>query len=83
MMRALSSASCTNARLVLEQRAPANARFVELASGHGVVALFEINTKIESYVKIVSLKSETMGELMNRIPGSRFFCFKFTRLGLF
>ena len=41
MMRVLSSASCTNARLVPEQRAPANASFVELASGHGVVALFE------------------------------------------
>ena len=41
MMRALSGASCTNARLVPEQRAPANARFVELASGHGVVALFK------------------------------------------
>ena len=29
-----------------------------------------INTKIENYVIIASLKSETMGKLINRIPGS-------------
>ena len=29
------------------------------------------NTKIENYVIIASLKSETMGKLINRIPGSR------------
>ena len=29
------------------------------------------NTKIENYVKIASSKSETMGKLINRIPGSR------------
>ena len=29
------------------------------------------STKIENYVIIASLKSETMGKLMNRIPGSR------------
>ena len=29
------------------------------------------NTKIENYVIITSLKSETMGKLINRIPGSR------------
>ena len=28
--------------------------------------------KIENYVKIASLKSKTMGELINRIPRSRF-----------
>ena len=27
--------------------------------------------KIENYVIIASLKSETMGQLINRIPGSR------------
>ena len=30
----------------------------------------QINTKIENYVIIASLKSETMGKLINRIPGS-------------
>ena len=29
------------------------------------------DTKIENYVIIASLKSETMGKLINRIPGSR------------
>ena len=29
------------------------------------------NTKIENYVMIASLKSETMGKLINRIPGLR------------
>ena len=29
-----------------------------------------MNTKIENYVIIVSLKSETMDKLINRIPGS-------------
>ena len=29
------------------------------------------NTKIENYIIIASLKSETMGKLINRIPGSR------------
>ena len=29
-----------------------------------------INTKIENYVIITSLTSETMGKLINRIPGS-------------
>ena len=29
------------------------------------------NTKIENYVIIASLKRETMGKLINRIPGSR------------
>ena len=28
------------------------------------------NTKLENYVIITSLKSETMGKLINRIPGS-------------
>ena len=31
----------------------------------------ESTTKIENYVIIASLKSETMGKLINRIPGSR------------
>ena len=31
----------------------------------------QINIKIENYVIIASLKSETMGKLINRIPGSR------------
>ena len=30
-----------------------------------------INTKIKNYVIIASSKSETMGKLINRIPGSR------------
>ena len=30
----------------------------------------ETNTKIENYVKFASLKSETMGKLINRILGS-------------
>ena len=30
-----------------------------------------INTKIENYIIIASLKSETMGKLINKIPGSR------------
>ena len=30
----------------------------------------KINTKIENYAIIASLKSETMGKLVNRIPGS-------------
>ena len=30
-----------------------------------------MNTNIENYVKIASLKSETMGKLINRIPGLR------------
>ena len=29
----------------------------------------EKNRKIKTYVKIASLKSETMGKLINRIPG--------------
>ena len=29
------------------------------------------DTKIENYVIIASLESETMGKLINRIPGSR------------
>ena len=29
------------------------------------------DTKIENYIIIASLKSETMGKLINRIPGSR------------
>ena len=29
-----------------------------------------MDTKIKSYVIIASLKSETMGKLINRIPGS-------------
>ena len=29
------------------------------------------HTKVENYVIIASLKSETMGKLINRIPGSR------------
>ena len=37
-------------------------------SGHDDVAL--IITKIENYVIIASMKSETMGKLINRIPGS-------------
>ena len=47
-------------------------------SGHDDVALFKwrrwwrgINIQIENYVIIASLKSETMGKLINRIPGSR------------
>ena len=32
----------------------------------------ESNTKIKNYVTIASLKSETMDELINRIPGSYF-----------
>ena len=31
----------------------------------------ESTQKIENYVIIASLKSETMGKLINRIPGSR------------
>ena len=32
-----------------------------------------LKQKIENYVIIASLKSETMGKLINRIPGSRLF----------
>ena len=35
----------------------------------------------KKYVKIVRLKSETMGKLINRIPGSHFFYIKFIKLG--
>ena len=31
----------------------------------------QINIKIENYVIIACLKSETMGKLINRIPGPR------------
>ena len=31
----------------------------------------QINTKVENFVNIASLKSQTMGKLINRIPGSR------------
>ena len=31
----------------------------------------QINIKIENYVIIASLESETMGKLIHRIPGSR------------
>ena len=37
--------------------------------------------KIENYVMIASLKSETMGKLIKSIPGSYQFDIKFTRLG--
>ena len=37
--------------------------------------------KIEIYVIIACLKIETMGKLINRIPGSRLFDIKITRLG--
>ena len=47
-------------------------------SGHHDVALFEerrkrrlINTKIDNYFIIASLKREIIGKLINRIPGSR------------
>ena len=47
-------------------------------SGHDDVALLndvandtESTQKIEKYVIIAILKSETMGKLINRIPGSR------------
>ena len=46
-------------------------------SGHDDVALLNDvaydaeSTKIENYVIIASLKSESMGKLINRIPGSR------------
>ena len=47
-------------------------------SGHDDVTLFndvsndtESTQKNENYVIIASLKSETMGERINRIPGSR------------
>ena len=46
-------------------------------SGHDDVALLNDvaydaeSTKIENYVIIASLKSEKMGILINRIPGSR------------
>ena len=33
----------------------------------------ESTQKIEIYVKMASLKSETMGKLINRIPGLRLF----------
>ena len=36
-----------------------------------VTNVAESTTKIENYVIIASLKSETMGKLINRIPGSR------------
>ena len=36
-----------------------------------MTSLMMINTKIENYVIIASLKSETMRKLKNRIPGSR------------
>ena len=36
--------------------------------------------KIENYVIIARLKSETMGKLINSILGSRHFGIKFTRL---
>ena len=39
-----------------------------------------MDTKIENYVIIAGLKSETIGKLINRIPGSRRFDIKFTRL---
>ena len=49
-----------------------------LISGHDDVELFEwrrqwywIDTKLYNKVKIASLKSEPMGKLINRIPGSR------------
>ena len=47
------------------------------SSGHDDVALLNDvandhdQHKIEKYVIIASLKSETMGKLINRIPGSR------------
>ena len=47
----------------------------------------ESTQKIENYVIIASLKSETMGKLINRTSGSHFmisslpFDIKFTRLG--
>ena len=37
--------------------------------------------KIENYVIIASLKSETMGKLINRIPGVASFDIKSTKLG--
>ena len=47
-------------------------------SGHDDVALLndvandaESTQKIENYIIIASLRSETMGKLINRIPGSR------------
>ena len=47
-------------------------------SGHDDVALLndvandaESTQKIENCIIIASLKSETIGKLMNRIPGSR------------
>ena len=49
-------------------------------SGHDDVSLFlmlslindaESTKKIENYVIIASLKSETIGKVINRIPGSR------------
>ena len=39
-----------------------------------------MDTKIENYVIIAGLKRETIGKLINRIPGSRLFDIKFTRL---
>ena len=48
-------------------------------SGHDDVAFLndvandaDSTNKIENYVKVASLKSETMGKLINRIPGLRF-----------
>ena len=32
-----------------------------------------MNTQIENYIIIASSKSESVGKLINRIPGSRFF----------
>ena len=52
-------------------------RHVSTLSGHDDVALLNDvaydaeSTKIESYVIIANLKSETMGKLINRKPGSR------------
>ena len=47
-------------------------------SGHNDIAFFEwrckwrwINTKIENYIIMASLKRETIGKLINRMPGSR------------
>ena len=58
-------------------------------SCHDEVALFEwrrlwrwINKNIENYIIIASLRSETMGKLINWIPGFASFDIKFTRFGL-
>ena len=42
--------------------------------GHDNVALFEwrwIDTKVDNYVIIASLKSKAMGKQINRVPGTR------------